>query len=350
MTTWSVCTTVAEPPDLLAAFAAHYVALGAEDVHFFLDRPTEETVELLSRLDRVSLTLCTDEYWHSVHGERPGAHLGRQRKNANLAYQQCQSDWLLFCDGDEFAVFDAPVTDLLHAVPESDLHRRLPVAERFFRQSDPQQSIFEGGFRRGLKGPKKQKVIDQVYGPLSEMLKQGLTGHVVGKSFVRTGQDLELNIHFPKPVNPTREWLDLPRPIRMGATLDGAWLLHFDGLTPLHWRLKMLRELRRYDNRVEKGEIEKGTTPTHRTRQVAAVRDGRDSLDALRTLDGLMYLTPDQEAQLAKVGGLLDITPAIADTATRAFGPALDFRPATFDSNLLAEHDELVRELRLMPR
>ena len=52
---WSVCAMVAEPPELLCAFAAHYLEQGAQEVHLFIDDPKQSSFEtfIASKQNRV---------------------------------------------------------------------------------------------------------------------------------------------------------------------------------------------------------------------------------------------------------------------------------------------------------
>lgn len=99
---WSVVATVAEPPELLYAFAAHYLELGADEVHLFVDDPAQPGLEPLRALPRIRLTICDKAHWDRINGgRRPPAQEMRQIRNANTAYRACRSDWLLHCDADE---------------------------------------------------------------------------------------------------------------------------------------------------------------------------------------------------------------------------------------------------------
>ena len=60
---WAVVSTMDEPAPLVAAFAAHYLSIGASEVHIFLDQPDPEAEALLAGLPRVYLTVCDAAYW-----------------------------------------------------------------------------------------------------------------------------------------------------------------------------------------------------------------------------------------------------------------------------------------------
>ena len=70
--TWGIVATVDEPPQLVAAFAAHYLALGASEIRLYLDRPDPAAQHLLGRLAGVHVTVCNDQHWaENPPGRRP---------------------------------------------------------------------------------------------------------------------------------------------------------------------------------------------------------------------------------------------------------------------------------------
>ncbi|MFT6075351.1 MAG: hypothetical protein ACJAZ1_002280 [Yoonia sp.] len=94
-------------------------------------------------------------------------------------------------------------------------------------------SIFEGAFRRPFvssitRGP-------AVFGPDYAMTYKGLTGHALGKVFVRTGRPLRLSILRAQSTGGHSEL------VSERADCDQLELLHFDGLTPLQWTFKLAR-------------------------------------------------------------------------------------------------------------
>lgn len=346
MTGWSVCSMVAEPPALLAAFAAHYLELGADEVHLYLDAPDDETIDLLSPMKGVRLTLCTPSFWRGVDGKRPPGQVMRQLKIANQAYRQCRSDWFFFCDADEFAVSRGSLADALARQPGEVRFCRPAMAERIFEAGQPQADLFDGLYRGML--PPRPALARQVYGTLAPMLHRGLTGHVLGKSFVRTGQDdLRIRIHFPVPFDGKEETRRKAEGTLMpGPFLPDSWLVHFDGMTPLHWKLKLLRYYLSYAPQLAAGDkvVFRHRTPA-RSQQLVEMYESRGDRTAMERMVGLIRLTPATCARLDAIGGLLrDIALDPGATARRRVDPGLTFSAAEFDARLMAKHAQLIAE------
>ena len=173
MASWSVCSTVAEPPELLCAFVAHYLEQGAEEVHLFLDAPDRDTVKMLTAIKGVRVTECTPAYWKKINNGRPDGQVMRQLKNANRAYAQCTTDWFYFCDADEFTVARDGIGAALDRVPLETRFCRPQMAERVFPAEAPQEALFDGLYRKLL--PPRPKMVQRIYGDLAPMTTRGLT-------------------------------------------------------------------------------------------------------------------------------------------------------------------------------
>jgi hypothetical protein len=339
MSTWSVCSTVSEPPEIIAAFVAHYIALGAAEILLFLDAPDAESIALLKDVDQVKLTICDASYWANIHGKRPPAHIGRQKHNANFAYAMCKSEWMLFCDADEFAWFRHPVGEMLAQIPTDETHRRLRVAERITCTSTSSQSVFDGQFRKAISGNAGRKTISSIYGSLAPMLNDGLTGHKIGKSFSRCHRDLTINIHFPVPTLSTQQ--DYKHVQAKGTEIDEAWLVHFDALTPLHWHLKMHREYQLQLRKPAPGPGKKAKRPSSRRLQISNFIKHVNNPEALKHLHGLFDLDHAAIKKLEDVKGLVPLHLDIAQTATSFFGRSFDFSPEHINHRLTHKYRTL---------
>lgn len=345
MASWSVCSTVAEPPELLCAFAAHYLELGAQEVHLFLDVPDRKTVRMLSAIDGVRVTQCNWLYWAKAGGQRPKGQVMRQLRNANIGYAECRSDWFFFCDADEYLTASGDIGAMLDEMPREARSCRPEMAERVFDSSQPQEGIFDGFYRRLL--PPRSTLAQDVYGDLAPMTTRGLTGHILGKSFVRSGQDdLRIRIHFPVPRDSAEETrLRAEGALKPGPFLPESWLVHFDGLTPLHWQLKLLRFYLDYAPTLAKGKKEFSRRTAARSRQLNMLYESRGDATALARMMGLIRLDPAQLECLQAGGGLLqgfEITPAVA--AARRFSRKLSFDAADFDAALEKKYHKLISE------
>jgi hypothetical protein len=349
MASWSVCSTAAEPPELLCAFVAHYLGLGAQEVHLFLDAPDDETVGILSKIDGVRLTLCTEQYWIETNGKRPPGQIMRQIKNANRAYAQCTTDWFFFCDADEFLVSKADVAQSLSEVPETTLFCRPQMCERIFQSDRPQNELFDGLIRRML--PPRPALLSRIYGDLALMTTRGLTGHVIGKSFVRAGRDdLRIRIHFPVPYDgAAEEALKKEGRLKPGPFLRDSWLVHFDGMTALHWQLKLLRYYLDYAPLLDAGKKNTFTKRTPaRSNQLNALYESRGDHAALERLLGLIRLDATVLEKLTAADGVLDLHCNPAQEARALFGQEFTFSAADFDAKLRARHAALITDYKLL--
>lgn len=323
--TWAVVATVDEPAALVAAFAAHYLAQGAASVHVFLDQPDAEAQALLARLPGCVVTVCDEAYWAaSEKRKRPPMHTARQIHNARAVYARCEADWLLHCDADEFLRDGEAVAAALAAAPDFTMYLRLLVAERAYPQDTAEETIFSGVFRHDL--PDYPRNGPEVYGEMQEFFHHGLTGHKAGKALVRVGAGMKMALHAPDGKPPHQ-------------VIKTTRLLHFDGLTRLHFGLKLLR--RAHEPPSSASDRHGAARSTQFVSLCEAVAE-----PALRAalISALKVLDRGQMKQLRRLGCLdeagFDPRPALA-----AAGLAPDLSVAAFDANLrqryagfLAEH------------
>lgn len=320
---WAVVTTVDEPAALVAAFVAHHLGQGAQRVHVFLDHPDAEAEALLARLPGCVVTVCDDAYWAaSAKGKRPLIHTARQLYNARKVYAETDADWLLHADGDEFVRDGAAVSQALAEAPEDAMYLRLLVAERAYPKGDIGADIFAGVFRHalpdyGLTGP-------EVYGEMTGFFHFGLTGHKAGKSLSRVGAGLRVGLHAPthKPVH---------------RVIQTTRLLHFDGLTRLHFTLKLLRRA---------AEPPHGASDRHgaaRSTQFLSLREAvTDAPLREELVSVLKNLDSDQIARLRKLA-CLDEAPFDPRPVLAAAGFSPDLSVAGFDACLRQRHAEFLR-------
>ena len=316
---WSVVATVDEPAALVLAFALHHLELGAAQIHLFLDGPNPQAEAVLRDLPQVQLVVCDTAHWAaSVRRQKPKLHTGRQVVNANIAYAQTRSDWLLHCDCDEFVRDGAALTEELSGTGPNRVYLKLPVAERVYPPEAPPEATdpFDGIFRFPLTdfdmlGP-------QIYGDLAPFLKDGVTGHRAGKAVVRTGLPITMGIHSP----------DGPPPHQTARSR----LLHFDGLTRLHYKIKLLR--RAHEPPITR-PLRHGPA---RIAQYDRLRAVVDQPDQLRDLVGsLKGLTARQTNALRAIDGLderrfqpLGQNPLVGDLTVSALDTALRLRYCDF--------------------
>ena len=323
---WGVVATIDEPAALAVAFAGYHLGIGAGEVHVFLDQADPETAAALGALPGCHVTLCDSAYWAaSAAGARPRGVNRRQAVNAQAVYDRARVDWLLHADADEYVADGAALAAALAAAPQGARALRLRTLERVWRAGQTGETVFAGVFRRAA--PDFGQWGEAVHGRWAKFLKDGLTGHTQGKTIARRAAGLSLGIHFVR---------DAAGALVEDAVLDDM-LLHFDGLTPRHFLLKLAARL----------ELEQYNAPNNpdgaaRDRQARFVRNNLAEGHKLAGFAaGLQSLSPELEAALAARGTLderrFDPRPAMARVAAVA-----ELTPATFDAALAARHAALI--------
>ena len=322
---WGVVTTAREPLQLLIAFVAHHLSVGASEVHIFLDTPDKSKARKLAAIKGCFVTECSPAYWKQVAGRRHVRSLNmRQIKNAESVYKTTDLDWLLHMDADEFVM---PSSDIGQALAASDpelVYREIPNVERVYLGPDTPQTIFDGSFVIPMKHDAETRL--RLYGERQSYLMDGVLGHQSGKSLVRVGEEVVIGIHSPrknKKFTRTRYLNSKP--------LEGTRILHFDGLTPQHW----ISKLQRYVATYRPEELPTlGDARLAQIEHIVAAGGDEKALVGLHHL--LRHLSPEAEAALREAGQLIDIpfdpTPAIA-----ALGiGAVDLSVTAFDEALSA--------------
>lgn len=328
--TWSVVATVDEPPALIQAFVSWYLHLGASEVFLYFDRPDDPAIPTVAAIPGVQAFCCDDQHWERLGPSRPHRHQIRQTRNANDAYRRAQATWLLHVDADEYVRVNRRVSELLGRVSTTADYALVPVAERVHlnRLDD---TIFAGVFRRPFPG--KADEGRHLFGPDFDLTFRGLTGHAIGKSFVRVGGRMEMSVHRPKPQGQGK---------LVDARLGAAELLHFDGLTRLQWVYKLLRKADAFTN-------QNGMPPSpHRGRQIAAIL--LEPQTGFAIYDRIKRMTPDVQAQLESLDLLCadQFDPAAELTSVFRDHP-VDLSPEAADAWLWAQKGDLLRCYGLQP-
>lgn len=316
--TWAIVLTADEPAVLVLANVHWHLGTGATEVHVYLDRPDDPVADDLAAIKGCFVTSCDAAYWKSAapRRQRPPTQLRRQSINANHALARSKADWMFHIDADELIWQNAPLGAELAAVAELGAELHLPVQERFYPNAVG-AGIYDGAFRASTKD---RKGFDpQIFGDQSDYLVCGVLGHAAGKCAVPVQDGYSLGVHWGYRGGTGRDHR-LPR---YGST--AARLLHFDGLTPLHWQIKLLRYA------AHDLDTLKHLVPGHRQNQIAKVISGADAHalhDSLRVLDrdttdrltafGLIH-HHDLSAQ-SDFGGV-DLSVRAFDTALRARYP-----------------------------
>ena len=321
---WAVVMTVNEPLSLVLSNVRWHLATGAQEVWVFLDDPQDAVAGPLSAVAGCHVISCDDAHWarHMQERERPASQMRRQTVNANVARRRMGADWLFHIDADEFIWQDSPLGAELAAgiAPQTEVN--LPVLERLFPHDQAQARLFDGRFR--ATSDLAQAEAAQAFGAFASFMKRGQYSHGAGKSGVRKDDGLRLGVH-----NATmRKGKRLVRSARHIS--QAARLLHFDGVTPLHWLLKVLR----YS--ITAPDVQRSILQPHRMAQMDWMVERSETLEAACAAHAVLFAaTPDRCARLAQFGVLQDIP----FDPEGVVGPDLpDQSPEAFDADLMARN------------
>jgi len=315
--------TVREPVQPVLANVHYHLGQVASEVHVFLDDPEDPVGRFLDSIPNCLSYRCNAEHWDRLNrGRRPSRQTRRQSLNATSVYRSTKLDWLVHLDADEFVYQKRPLGEELAYAPRMPGYLALQVRERAFVGS--QVELFDGAFRTPFNGRDAMKV--PLFGETAPFLTQGLSGHAAGKSCVPVGRGLRMSIHAPRTLKGQR----IP-PLHSAS----AVLLHFDGLTKLHWIVKMLR--------YAEGKPE-GLVGSHRLAQLAFIKDGCDGLAEIGEFhDLLKALDAEQDARMTALGLLEHLPFDIGDAARGAVKAAgLSLSVESFDQDLRARNADLL--------
>jgi hypothetical protein len=325
--TWSVIAMVDEPAPLVVAFAQHMLAIGAMSVDLIFDNPNPQASALLEGLPGCRVTLADAAFWAATPGgQRPEANVDRQVAAAAITFARSEADWVLHCDADEFLRgADRLLTDLAALSPDVT-HVTLRMAERVWIGAPG--GLYAGSFRR----------MDwdwddgghAVQGELAFMFHNGLSGHIMGKSLTRRGSGMRPTVHYAMPEG------DPGHPLgKRGPNLRAVRLLHFDGLTPLHFAIKLMRRV--LDRR--------STTPRAmapaRTAQIEHLRGLIDDPAGLARLVMRLMALSDAQAATLRARGLLEDRPFWPKVSPEI---AAMLKPAALDKRLRGRHYRLLAD------
>lgn len=189
MIRWGLVATVKTPAEKLLAFLAWHLDLGVARICLYFDDPGDPALATLSALPalagRVVLTPCDDAHWQRLGG-RPGRHQNRQAKNARDAYRATDLDWLGHLDADEFLWAEAPVAEILAALPREQIMCRAEPFEAMHDPALPDDIYTARAFRGALKA-RHAALRSPVLGGFAGILPEGMLSHAAGKALFRAG-------------------------------------------------------------------------------------------------------------------------------------------------------------------
>ena len=322
--TWGVVMTVNEPETLILSNVKWHLATGACEVRVFLDDPSDPVAQSLAGIVGCHVMACDAQHWARHRGKRgqPASQMQRQTINANMAKRQSAADWLFHIDADEFIWQDRPLADELAQITAPQTEVNLPVLERLFPDQRPQSHLFDGMFR--ATSDLDQDDANAAHAPFAAFMKRGQYSHGAGKGGVRVGDDLRLGVHNAT-VQQGDRWRRSARHVSTAARL-----LHFDGVTPLHWLIKVLRY------RQTPWEVQQAILQPHRAAQIEWMIDHSATMDtAIAAHAELFAATPARCAQLDAFDLLHDVP---FDPRNVLGDDAPDLSVAKFDAELLVRN------------
>lgn len=185
-----LCTvsTVKDSRANVERFVERNLASGADHMFVFLEGDEDDTLEFLQRHPHVTPVVADRSYWGA---ERPERIVVRQVTNANLVnwlltpFPSVQ--WLAHLDADECLEIDR---DRLLGLPRDVRCVRLAVVEAVSTDRETGEELF----KKKLTKPELELLValGVIEAPDN---RHYLRGHLIGKSVVRPGLDLDMGIH-----------------------------------------------------------------------------------------------------------------------------------------------------------
>lgn len=231
--TWSLVTTVKAPDELVERFIHHYISLGVTKMYIFLDSPIDQNIHNKLNDDRVVFFLCDDKFWkerehfHPLRykkGERSDYVEYRQYHNLLHASSICRTEWLLHVDIDELLFPMNSIEEELSYIPINVFSVLIRPLEAVYLNKEP-ESLADTLDTRYFKSRRKvdYNFWNGIYPDVGMKNKSGFFGHVTGKSFIRTSENIfRPSCHLPVPMNET---------FSHGFVLNSMFILHFEAMT-----------------------------------------------------------------------------------------------------------------------
>ncbi len=228
----AVIATVSQAPETLIRFCQHHLAIGADHIFLFFDRPRENNIAVLQNEARITCINCTSEHWRSA-GFRDKPDLDDMLlSNYRAGIRMCRDAGITYAalvDGDELVYSDRSLKDALaQAFVGLDAVVMLPY-EAMHDRGTISGGPFEAKNFKSLPNRLNQYFAPLIYRRIWERADHGFLGHIIGKSIIRTGAS---NYRFETTHRPVFD--DESRI----AKTNQLKLLHYDCLTIDEWAQK----------------------------------------------------------------------------------------------------------------
>jgi len=243
--TFSVCSVMREPVFVVDCFIQHYLALGAERIIIVWDGLPDEDqraqLESIAPATILKLVYCDDDFLNARGLERDKAALEDiQHAGYHYAYQKCDSDWMLFCDADEFLHTTSSLTELLEPIPSDVPSIHIRNLEAVWGLEDDLSQPFGSSYFRGpIKVHRLTRILTwMTLGRYAEFTRGGMMGHSSGKHLLRNGLNNASIKSHRTSIDGQRvgEWLHEILPEH-----SECFFAHFDAISEQRWVEKWRR-------------------------------------------------------------------------------------------------------------
>lgn len=254
---FSVCVTARETVSDLRRFIDHYCDVGAEHIYLHFDGTRDEARDVCVTWDqdpRVTVTVCDQDFWRKVFPTVEAPTLEKKQVAVfMMTIEKNQSDWLLFCDSDEFLTADGPIQEVLAKVPSDQPGVRIRNTEAVWGVSDDLTEDFGCGFERHPSGDTfigRRLMPYLVYGRDGALMRRCLTGYVEGKHLLRRGVvPAKMTCHDSRMGERRLAFLHDVLPEDANARI-----VHFDAIGSARWHRKWQSRISGKTNAADMGK------------------------------------------------------------------------------------------------
>jgi len=244
MASFSVVALMKEDGAVVRRFIDYYQKIGASRILIFYDGATDhlakqgvDSVQL--KAQGVEVVACDDGFWLQETGKIPENIQERLRTAFAIGHVQCEADWMLVCDADEFVIDRMPVSKFLDKIPKTIDSVTIPPAEAVWGPGEDITKTFGSTwFRRPASANIWREL--WIYGPLGILFRRGVLGHSSGKQFVRRGATFDL-IHQHYAIRDGHR-ISVPA-VEIDPQLSTVELAHFDAVSYARWYEKFRRRV-----------------------------------------------------------------------------------------------------------
>jgi hypothetical protein len=241
---------MAEKESVILSFVKHYIKIGAMEIFIYLDHQNQvEKLDLpdLSDYPQVSVFECDNSFWEVGQKQTGQSVTELDKKLVKVfrdAIEKNSSEWLLFCDADEFLSGPTSFNSTLSRLPESLKGVRIRNTEAVWATGSAPYAQFSCDYER-VPFPKTTlgRIILPwfVYGAAWRELSRGTTGHVQGKHILRKGAVPDRMTSHSSFI----EGEDLPFLHVVHPPAKEFRIVHFDALSYERWVEKWCRRLQK---------------------------------------------------------------------------------------------------------